>query len=98
MAACEYCGVRRAVNLDHVIPKSLFRLRFTGRKARLRGKVDPIWKDLTVDACFECNTAKAARKLIPPSLAHRLSELNDLGIGTFRVWDGSPEALREVVK
>jgi hypothetical protein len=101
---CAYCG-GRAVNMDHVIPHQA-RHRFHGPWSSAKrpkrcavyytadGRIVP--DDLlgTVPSCFNCNIAKGPRLLIPPSWSHRLDELNELGIGTFRVWDGSVELLR----
>jgi len=51
-----------------------------------------------VASCRNHNEAKGARLRIPRSHAHRLDEYNALGIGTFVVWDGDAESLREVVR
>lgn len=103
---CAYCGAR-GVNADHVIPKQALR-RFQrrelarGRRRTItyftaRGTVVPPEFLTTVPACFNCNIAKGSRLLIPSSWSHRLDELNELGIGVFRVWDGKVDLLRTTV-
>lgn len=91
MGTCSYCMKRRAVHRDHVIPKAFYH--------RLRRVVsfDPALKE-TVPSCEECNWRKLTRLLVPPSWADRVDALNDLHLGTFRVWDGDPRKLLEVVK
>lgn len=112
--ACSYCLTRRAVNLDHVIPKSVRSRRLRklsviirtddgghrreNRWATADGHLVPEHLLGLEPSCMTCNASKIARLLIPASWADRLDELNALGIGTFRVWDGSVEALRTVVK
>lgn len=78
---CAYCG-QPAVHKDHVVPRSIVR-----RQKRMQR---PVPEHLlgTVPACMTCNVNKLARCLIPASWAHLLDELNDLGIGKFRVWRG----------
>ena len=95
---CEYCHERRAGNLDHVIPRSVVKKR--ERECRIWPHQPMIPPELreTVGACHSCNVAKGTRLLIPASWADRLDELNALNLGTFRVWDGSAEALRIVVR
>ena len=87
MSACAYCGKRRAVNKDHVVPKSV-----------AKRYVLPTDLRETVPSCFECNIRKGARKLVPPSWENRLTELNFWVPGAWRVWDGDPmsPAFREV--
>jgi hypothetical protein len=76
---CAYCRKARAVNRDHVIPKSL--------RKRL-GEV-PAHLLLTVPACFACNIRKGQRHLVPPSWAGLVDELNEVvGGAEWRVWDG----------
>ena len=97
---CEYCGAR-AVNADHVVPRSVYKRLSRGVLARREmtiRKQPPSWLKDTVGACFDCNMAKASRLLIPRSWAHRLEELNSLGIGTFRVWAGDAALLRVMCK
>lgn len=87
--ACAYCGIRRAVNRDHVIPKSL-------RKKR---GVLPLHLLITEPSCFECNIRKGSRHLVPPSWEHLVDELNKVvGGAEWRVWRGDPAepAFREV--
>ena len=85
---CSYCGVRRAVHLDHVVPKSY----------RRKAAIHPVLAG-TVPACFRCNSLKGTRRLIPASWADKLTLLSIEYPGTpWRVWDGdtmSP-AFREV--
>ena len=107
---CVYCHERRAVNADHVIPRSVVKNRLTKTWEKVSATrrlptvcdrtgepVDPSLL-LTVESCHECNVRKMSRLLIPASWADRLDDLNALNIGTFRIWDGSVEALREVVR
>ena len=76
---CAYCGTRRAVNRDHVVPKAL-------RKNR---GVLPMHLLITEPSCFECNIRKGQRHLVPPSWAHLVDELNEVvGGAPWRVWDG----------
>lgn len=79
---CSYCGVRRAVNADHVVPKSL------QKKLRQRGVVLPTELKGTVPSCFECNMRKATRKLVPPSWEDRIPALVAAVPGQWRVWRG----------
>ena len=99
---CAYCGVRRAVQRDHVIPDSLVKKYDQMAASRKIGRhlymIPNEWRQL-VPACFECNIAKAARRLIPPSWADKIDALNDYFGGTpWRVWTGSVDepAYREV--
>lgn len=78
---CAYCS-QRAIHRDHVVPKSVVR-----RQLRMQRPV-PEHLQGTVGACFQHNILKGTRLLIPESWADRLDELNDLGIGIFRVWHG----------
>jgi hypothetical protein len=84
---CAYCRVRRAVHADHVIPKSL------QKKYARMGKPFPAALCETVGACAPCNWLKLTLRLVPPSWADRLDEINALVSGTpFRVWAGDPLA------
>ena len=74
---CAYCGVRRAVNRDHVVPKSLAKRYDLPDELRA-----------TVPACFECNIRKGTRKLIPRSWESKIPELKALIPGHWRVWTG----------
>ena len=82
---CAYCSKRRAVHADHVVPRSIV------RRQKNTARPVPFHLRGTVPACMTCNTNKMSRCLIPPSWADRLDELNDLGIGIFRVWSGSTQ-------
>lgn len=84
---CAYCGKRRAVNSDHVVPRSLAR-RFPDMPAELRA---------TVPSCFDCNIRKGTRKLVPPSWEPYIPGLTLLIPGHWRVWHGDPSepAFRE---
>ena len=95
--ACAYCGVRKAVNRDHVIPRSLIRNynRFAPDDAP---SIPAEWLEV-VGACFECNIRKSSRRLVPPSWIKRVKALNRFFPGTpWRVWNGNPQAaaFREV--
>lgn len=94
MSACAYCGVRRAVNQDHVIPRMIVKRQ----NADLRRPSIPADLLVTVPSCFDCNMRKGVRRLVPPSWKKHLSRLNKLQCGTWRVWDGSAEGLRETVR
>lgn len=99
---CAYCGVRRAVNRDHVVPKAFRR----NRKAFVRvSKTRREWRTdmpdellATVPACFECNNRKGTRKLVPPSWADKIPALQEAIPGDWRTWDGDPlsPAFREI--
>lgn len=91
MQLCAYCKKRRAVQTDHLVTKNQARRRIVAQASR----EDPRFK---VRACRECNEGKATRLLVPQSHAHLISELQELTMGAYRVWDGSAEGLRETVK
>ena len=105
---CAYCGKKMAANGDHVIPRSVVKnrlqtkfvkvseTRMARRICTASGEVVPSELLELVAACFDCNYRKGARLLIPKSWTDRLDALNDLGIGIFRVWDGSEQ--REIAK
>jgi 5-methylcytosine-specific restriction endonuclease McrA len=80
---CAYCG-GRAIHADHIVPVALRR--------RHRGYAGA---EFLVAACGDCNWRKGTRRLAPASFAARLGELPGSG---WRVWDGSVEMLREVVR
>lgn len=80
---CAYCGIRRAVNRDHVVPRSLQR-----KCAEINGRLLPEHLSGTVKSCFSCNMLKGTRKLVPQSWAHKIPELKDLLPGEWRVWQG----------
>lgn len=100
--ACAYCGVRRGVNQDHVVPASVakkFRHAPGACPCALHERKIPEEWLVTVDACFECNNRKGARRLVPPSWGDKVDALNEFFGGTpWRVWDGDPksEAFRSV--
>lgn len=86
---CAYCGHRRAVQRDHVVPRSLAK-RLKGRTLR---RDIPSELLVTVPACMFCNTGKGTRRLVPPSWADKVSVLNELIPGTpWRVWDGDTKS------
>jgi 5-methylcytosine-specific restriction endonuclease McrA len=78
---CAYCGTRRAVHRDHVVPKS----------HRRRSDLPDDLRD-TVPSCFDCNIRKGARKLVPVSWADRIPLLQEYIPGPWRVWDGDPKS------
>lgn len=100
---CSYCGVRRAVNADHVVPRSLRKKRLSTHPGqcpctRCASRRADIPTELfeTVPACFECNNGKGARRLVPASWARRLPLLELYFPGKpWTVWRGEPEVLRE---
>lgn len=100
---CAYCGHKRAVNRDHVVPRSL-RANYMAnvRVSRKRHQVRPLIPDEfmgLVPACFACNARKGSRRLVPRSWEHKIDALNDFFGGTpWRVWSGdtSEPAYREV--
>jgi hypothetical protein len=103
IVTCAYCGVRRAVNRDHVIPKALRKngaIKRRGKAIRAVFEVRIIPEELarTVPCCFECNMRKGTRKLVPPSWAQHIPALKELIPGKWRVWKGDPldPAFREV--
>lgn len=82
MTACSYCGKARAVNQDHVVPKSY----------RKKMAIHPVLAG-TVPACFRCNNLKGTRRLIPASWADKLTLLAQEFPGTpWRVWDGDTKS------
>ena len=92
MSVCSYCGTRRAVNKDHVIPRSIAKLQRPTRKHPDR-KPLPEHLLVTVPSCFECNIRKQSRRLIPASWADRVDLLNELIPGSpWRVWDGDTKS------
>ena len=86
MTLCAYCGIRPGIHEDHVVPRIAY-------KRLPKGAIVPSWLYDTVRACLECNLRKFTRLLIPPSWTDRRGQLNDLGIGVFRVWHGDVREL-----
>ena len=80
MSACAYCGVRRAIHDDHVIPKAVLK--------RYKHLTIPAELREVVGACGPCNWLKSTRKLVPPSWADRLPALRELIPGDWRIWYG----------
>jgi 5-methylcytosine-specific restriction endonuclease McrA len=84
---CAYCQAARAVNWDHVVPRSL--VRRYNRSAPLDAPSIPAEWLVVVGACFACNIRKGSRRLVPPSWAKQVHALNRFFGGTpFRVWAG----------
>src|SRR5690606_31632108 len=86
---CAYCGAP-ATTWDHVVPKSLARKLKDTLPLRLRD---------VVEACLDCNVRKMTRRLVPPSWADKVDELNErIGGSPFRVWRGGTDepAFKEV--
>lgn len=94
---CAYCGERRAVGRDHVVPKTIAK-RLKLRKSRRNNPDFPQDLLATVPACLECNVRKSTRKLVPPSWEDKIPRLVELLPGPWRVWRGDPleVAFREV--
>lgn len=78
---CQYCG-GRAIHADHIVPIAMRR--------RHKGFDGDEW--LTA-SCGPCNWRKGTRRLAPASFADRLDQLP----GTWRIWDGSIETLRDTI-
>jgi hypothetical protein len=90
---CAYACSLPAVHADHVVPRLL------QKKYARMGKPLPAELCVTVPACFNHNILKGTRRLVPPSWAGKVDELNGLVSGArFRVWHGSAAepAFREV--
>ena len=87
---CAYCGERRAVTRDHVIPRAV--LRTYNATAPLDApSVPPEWLG-EVPACLECNVRKSRRRLVPASWAGQVSQLNEFFGAIWAMWDGDPSA------
>lgn len=85
---CAYCRKARAVNMDHVVPRSY----------RRKQAIPPELAG-TVPACFACNNRKGTRRLVPGSWAPLIPLLESHYPGTpWRVWNGdtSDPSYREV--
>ena len=90
---CAYCHKERAVNRDHVVPKSLRKTHNTNYRvsSARRESRTPVPAELlrTVPSCFACNIRKGSRRLVPPSWAKHIARLDELFPGTpWRVWHG----------
>lgn len=90
-SVCAYCRSARAVQTDHLITKNQARRSINAAKQR----ENPRFK---VPACRNCNEGKATRLLVPQSHADVIETLERITMGSYRVWDGSAEALRVVVR
>ena|SRR3990167_11217523 len=107
--ACAYCGkpavhadhviprtYRKRLQREHMARECNGPRDCTGTRLGCRhcggGTLDETLYE-TVPACMRCNGNKLTRLLIPPSWTGRLDELNDLGIGIFRVWHGDVREL-----
>ncbi len=78
MTACLYCG-SRAVHRDHIVSKD----------DRRRYGIEANDTRYHAPACMRCNVNKLTRRLVPPSMAYLVDELNELMAGTrWRVWNG----------
>lgn len=87
--ACAYCGVRRAVNQDHVVPRAMVR-RYNRYSPLEKPSIPPEWL-VTVPSCFPCNIRKGPRRLVPPSWEKQVPKLNRFFGGVpWRVWTGDP--------
>ena len=86
---CAYCGERRAVNQDHVIPRAV--LRRYNRHSPIDAPSVPAEWLITVPSCFECNIRKGPRRLVPSSWEKYVPKLNKFFGGVeWRVWRGDP--------
>lgn len=84
---CGYCGVARAIHRDHIVSKA----------DRDRYKIDKDDVRFHVAACGPCNWTKSTRRLVPPSHAHLVDELNALMAGPrWQIYRGGqvPEVQR----
>jgi len=81
---CAYCSVRPAGNLDHVVSKSMQR-----KYVQTTGNLVPAHIAGTVASCWQCNTLKGARRLVPQSWEKKLPSLERHFPGVpWRVWNG----------
>ena len=80
---CAYCRVRPGIQRDHVVARAM----------RRRHHIADSDERYHVRACMQCNVNKLTRKLYPAGFDVSLLPGNG-----WRVWDGSLEALRKVVK
>lgn len=81
---CAYCGTARAVHRDHIV-SSADRRRYGIAKNDVR---------YHAGACVTCNLNKLTRRLVPPTHAYLVDELNELTTGTrWRVWNGDAAGL-----
>lgn len=90
---CAYCRKARAVNRDHVVPKALRKGYEANQRVVSEWQKEAIPLDLlgTVPSCFNCNIRKGTRRLVPPSWADRVEDLNRFfGGREWRVWSGDP--------
>ena len=75
---CAYHG-GRATEIDHIFSRA------EGQRQEI-ARDDEEW---IVAACHDCNGRKGTRKLVPPSMAERIPDLNDMTPGRFWLaWDG----------
>jgi hypothetical protein len=91
MAICAYCNKQPAIHTDHLITKNQARRNLAAARAREQTR-------FKVPSCGDCNWRKGVRLFVPASHADFVVELEAITHGTYRVWDGDPAALREVVK
>ena len=88
---CAYCGVRRAVQTDHLITRNQARRSVNAS----RWRNDPKYK---VRSCMECNMAKGPRLRVPKSLAHLIDELEAITDGKYATFSGDARDLDAIVK
>jgi hypothetical protein len=81
---CSYCSTARSVHTDHIVSKN-DRRRYGIAKNDAR---------YHAPACPSCNWHKLDSRVVPPTHAHLVDELNARMAGTrWRVWNGDPAML-----
>lgn len=86
---CAYCGRANPRTIDHIIPNA----------DRQRFGIDFLDERYMVACCLGDNSMKGTRRLLPPSWASRVEEMNAAFPGApWRVWRGGSDepAFREV--
>ena len=80
---CSYCKKARAVNRDHIVSGRLRNKKRPDGSPRYPG-----WDDVWIPACFDCNTIKGDRTLVPVGY-ERIGELRELAVREVWVeWAG----------